>query len=478
MCGWQQAREPVETIAMRTRATQRAGKDFMAQLFLAALVVFPSVLFGVERLKFKTGFNLFKPHQDVQFGREAAAEADKQLPLLDDPQVVRFINDLGHRLASFAPNNDSDYVWQFKVVNSSDINAFALPGGFIYVNRGAIEAAEDEAQIAGVMAHESGHVVMRHGTHQATEVMLAKVPLTLLSGLLGEDSSLSGQLAELGISFGVNSLMLKNSRSAESQADEVGTYILYHAGYDPHAMAQFFQIIQKKYPQRTIQFFSDHPVPENRIKDVDEEIPLLGPPVAGRTTSPEFDAVKEHLQALPPPPKGKAGQRAVAGSVNPPPAPSSTLVRYDGQGFGIHYPDNWQVKKTDGAVALYPAGGFISGPEGEENQAYGAYITHYQPQGAKGWGLVDATEQLLDSWRESNPNLRVVKQSGMSVQGRPALVTLVENDSPLEGQKETDRVLTLRQSDSLLAVVFVAPQGSFDAYKPTFDAMLESLKIR
>jgi Zn-dependent protease with chaperone function len=463
---------------MKMRQCRPSGKSFIALLLLSALVVIPSAGFGIERLSFKPGFNLFKPSQDVQFGREAAAQADKQLPLVNDPQVVRYINDLGHRLASLAPNNSSDYVWQFKVINSSDINAFALPGGFIYVNRGAIEAAEDEAQVAGVMAHESGHVVLRHGTHQATEVILAQAPLAILGGLLGESSSLSAQLAQMGISFGVKSLMLKNSRSMESQADEVGTYILYHAGYDPHAMAQFFEIIQKKYPQRTIQFFSDHPVPENRIKAVDEEIPLLGPAQPGKTNSPEFDAVKKRLLALPPPPKEGAGPQAAAGSTNPPPPPSSTLVRYDGRGFAIRYPENWQVKRMEDAVALFPAGGYVSGPEGNENQAYGAYISRYRPPGAQGWGLVDATQQLLDSWRESNPNLRVVKQSGMNVQGRPGLLTLLENDSPLEGQKETDRVLTLRQSDSVLALVFVAPQASFDAYKATFDAMLESLEIR
>jgi len=465
---------------MRARGRRPPGKNFTALLFLAGLVVVPSAVFAIERLKFKTGFNLFKPGQDVQLGREAAGQADKQLPLLNDPQVVQYINSLGHRLVSFAPNNTSDYVWQFKVVNSPDINAFALPGGFIYVNRGAIEAAEDEAQIAGVMAHESGHVVMRHGTNQASKAMLAELAGGLLEGLAGQSGSFTTQVfAKLG-GFGIGSWMLHNSRAAEKQADEVGTYVLYRAGYDPHAMAQFFEIIQKKYPQRTIQFFSDHPVPENRIKDVDQEIPLLGPPNQGKTDSPEFDAVKKRLLALPLPPKAKTGPRAASGSTNPPPPPSSRLLRYEGQGFAIHYPDNWQVEKTQDTVTLSPAGGMISSAEGDVSQAYGASISRYQPQaqGQEGWGLVDATQRLFDSWRESNPNLRVVKQTGTKVQGHPVLLTLVENDSPLEGQKETDRVLTLRQSDSLMALVFVAPQAVFDAYKPTFDAMLKSLEIR
>jgi predicted Zn-dependent protease len=293
-----------ESRPMSTHARVQPSKKFIAALVLLGLVALPSHVFGAEKLKFKTGFNLFSAQQDVKMGQEAAVDADKQLPLVTDPEVVRYVNELGRRLASFAPNNKPEYAWAFKVVNSADINAFALPGGFIYVNRGAIEAAQSEAEIAGVIAHEAGHVVMRHGTHQATQVLLAQAPLAILGGLLGESSGLTAQLAEMGISFGVNSLLLKNSRSAESQADEVGTYILYHAGYAPQAMAQFFEIIGHKYPQRTAQFFSDHPNPENRVKDVEALIPQLGPPKDGKKDSPEFQAIKKRLLAMPAPPKG------------------------------------------------------------------------------------------------------------------------------------------------------------------------------
>ena len=178
---------------------------------------------------------------------------------------------------AFAPNNHPEYVWQFMIVNSAEINAFALPGGYIYVNRGVFDAAENEAQLAGVIAHESGHVVMRHGTHIASQAVLAQGGMAILTSILGQSGSLTSQLAQLGLGLGVDSLLLKNSRTAETQADEVGTYILYQAGYDPHAMVQFFQIIARKYPQRTVQFFSDHPNPENRIQDVDAEIAQLGP---------------------------------------------------------------------------------------------------------------------------------------------------------------------------------------------------------
>lgn len=276
-------------------------------LTLGLVALSPVLLYAVERFNFQPGFNLFSRDQDVEVGRKASAEIDSNLPLIQDGQVDGYVSGLGMRLSAVAPNQSggAKYPWTFRVVNSSEINAFALPGGFIYVNRGAIEAAQDEAQIAGVLAHEEGHVVMRHGTHQASEMMLAQAPLSILAGLLGQSSSLASQLAQLGLSFGVNSILLRNSRSAESQADEVGTYILYRVGYDPHAMAQFFEIIQRKYPQQTIQFFSDHPNPGNRIRNVDEEIPRLGPGKNWKEDSPEFQAVKRKLQHMPPAPKPK-----------------------------------------------------------------------------------------------------------------------------------------------------------------------------
>jgi Zn-dependent protease with chaperone function len=463
-----------EKKVMICRRGSKRRKNFTAVVIFAWFATVPSVVLGVERLPLKPGFNLFSPQQDVQVGKESSAQVDKQMPLVNDPPVLQYVNSLGKKLASYAPHNNSEYAWQFKVVNSTEINAFALPGGFIYVNRGAIEAAEDEAQLAGVLAHESGHVVMRHGTHMASQAMLAEAPLAILGGLLGESGSITAQLAQIGIGLGVNSLLLKNSRSAESQADEVGTYILYQAGYDPRAMAQFFQIIEQKYPQRTLQFFSDHPNPENRIKAVDAEIARLGPPRGTKTDSPEFEASKRRLAAMPPPPKAQGVPRA--GAHQPPPPPSEHMIRFDGKVFALSYPDNWQVQRSEDGVALFPPGGMVTGPEGETAQAYGAAVSRYRPR-QENWGLVDATQELVESMRQSNPNLRVVQQTGLSLQGRSAVSTLLHNDSPIAGQRETDHLVTLRQGDYLLALIFIAPEGTFESYRPAFDKILESVEL-
>jgi predicted Zn-dependent protease len=444
-------------------------------LFLAWLALSPTLAWGVGPPNFKLGYNFYSPQDDVQLGKENSAQVDRQLPLLKDPEALNYLNGLGRRLVALAPNNHPEYSWQFRIVNSNEINTFALPGGYVYVNRGVFDAADDEAELAGVIAHECGHVVMRHGTHIASEAVLAQGGMAILTGILGQSGSLTSQLAQLGLGLGVDSLLLKNSRSAETQADEVGTYILYVAGYDPHAMVQFFQIIARKYPQRTSQFFSDHPNPENRIKDVDAEIARLGPPRGVKTDSPDFAAIKQQLAGLDPPPHLK-GTPKMDARKQPPPLPSENFVRFDGKRFTLEYPDNWQVQHDEDSVLLFPARGMVTGVEGETAQAYGASISLYAPQQGH-WGLVDATQELIESMRQSNPQMHVLQQTGLNLHGNPALSTLLQNDSPLEGQRETDHLVTVRQGDAVLTFIFIAPAGAFESYTFTFDKILQSIEL-
>ncbi len=462
---------------MRILNRSRTPRILALCLTVVFLAAHASMALAQDQLKFKPGFNLFSRDQDIQLGREASAEIEKELPLVKDTRVTRYVSELGNRLARFAPG-DSNYPWEFKVVDSQDINAFALPGGFIYVNRGILEAADNEAQVAGVIAHEIGHVVMRHGTHRASQVMLAQMPLAIFGSILGQGTSLGAQLAQLGIGLGVNSILLKNSRGAESQSDRIGTYMLYHAGYDPHAMAQFFEIIQQKYPQRTIEFFSDHPNPENRIAKVDALIPELGPTRDWTTDSREFQLAKAETLRMPPPPKGKPAPTASAITPAAPPAPSRSSLRYRGNGFTIDFPANWKVKESEGGIILAPEGGIVTGAGGTAAQAYGASISRYVPPRGRRVTLSQATRQIIDSLQNSNPNLRVVKRTEARVKGRAAVFTLLENDSPLQGQKETDQLVTVSGRDGVLAVVFIAPQSAYNSYQPAFDKMLKSLEVR
>jgi len=155
-------------------------------------------------------------------------------------------------------------------------------------------------------------------------------------------------------------------------------------------------------------------------------------------------------------------------------------LNYQGAGFAINYPDNWEVRKTEDGVILAPQGAILEGEGSESAQAFGASITLIRSAdlGGEGWGLVDATDKLLDSMRRSNPNLRVTRQTGFKLQGRPALSTLFENDSPIEGQKEKDRLVTVNAGGGLMALILIAPDSAIAAYTPTFDAMVRSFELR
>jgi len=283
--------------------------ELQSRSHLASLLLLLGVLppFGAEQIQFKPGWNVFSPKDDIQLGQQAAAQNDRQLALIDDVGVLTYVSSLGGRLAAVAPNNEG-YSFTFRVVNSPDINACALPGGFIYVNRATIESAQDEAQLAGVIAHEEGHVVMRHATQRATELLLHRLGFGVLEGLLGQN--LGARLTEMGVNFLFGSTLLKYSPDEETQADAVGTYMLYRAGYDPRAMTQFFAIIRQKYPQQTTEYFLDHPAPERRMEKVEAEIPQLGPPLANpKTDSTEFRLTKDRLLHMPLPPKPEPAQQ-------------------------------------------------------------------------------------------------------------------------------------------------------------------------
>src|SRR5437867_7758636 len=349
------------TGAIKTMLSRTSRISTILALTLAVALA----AYADSRTQLKPGWNLFSPEQDVEMGREVAKQAESQLPILNDRQATTYIDALGKQLAAHAPGGQK-YPFQFKIVNDKAINAFALPGGFVYINRGALEAADNEAQIAGVMAHEIGHVVLRHGTNQVSKAYVAQAPLSILGGVLGSNS-VGAVLAQLGVGFAANSILLKYSRDAERQADLIGTQILYDTGYDPKAMVQFFEKIQAESKGRASEFFSDHPNPENRISSVQHEIEKLGgmPPNA-RTDSPDFHEIKNKLAGMPEP--SKAAPRATTNGrtsdrrSGKPDLPSSRSTTFKGQDLQFKYPDNWRQYGQGSAMTLAPDGGTINGP--------------------------------------------------------------------------------------------------------------------
>jgi len=467
-------------MSLQSRRSGRIWKRLVTVLILATAFG-PALL--AERTHLKPGWNLFSPTQDVEMGRQVAQDAERQLAMLNDRRVDDYLNGLGRRLAAKAPGER--YPYQFRAVNDRTINAFALPGGFLYVNRGTIEAAQSEAQLAGVIGHEIGHVALRHGTNQASKSYAAQVPLAVLGGVLGSNS-IGGVLAQIGAGFAVDSILLKYSREAERQADVIGTQMLYDNGYDPRAMAQFFEIIarESKGGGRGPEWFSSHPNPENRMGKVQEEVERLGGPPSGyRDDSAEFREIRRYVQSLPQPPqRGVPARRSTNGSARGgrPQTPGAVSRQFDGGFVTLRHPDNWRAYGQGSAFTLAPDNGIVADRSGNNVLAYGVIGAVVEPHNDRRatLSLEEATDQLIDSMQRSNPSLRVVREHERErLGGEPALSTQLRNDSPLGG-KEYDWLVTALVPEGLAYIVFVAPQEEFPQYERTFTQILESIRFR
>ncbi len=468
---------------MRTRSL---GARFLAVL-LALSMSAPALL--EARVTPTHGFDMFSPQEELQAGQQAQADVRRKLPLLPDSDpVVKYVQYVGAQLAAHAPGEKWPY--SFHVVNQKEINAFALPGGPVYVNLGTIQAADNEAELAGVMAHEISHVVQRHGTRQATKQMAAQLPLAILGGLMGRGAL--SQAAQLGISFGVGSYFLKNSRQAEREADLLGTDIMYDSGFDPHAMAQFFTKIQQQGGSRAPQFLSDHPDPGNRVQYVSREVATLAPKQF-RTDSADFRQTKQRVMGMKPltarqiaaqqksnssgqPENGQPNVGRSAGDITP----SSSMRTLNHDAFQLSYPDNWQVfGDRNSAVTIAPRGGVS-----QNAVAYGVMINGFQPEDPNET-LDQATHELLASLRQSNPDLRAIgHDENIRLNGLAGKSIDLIGNSPLQDQngrvaRERDWLVTAKRTNgNLLYLIFISPDQDFGTLRPAFEQMLRTFRMR
>ena len=243
--------------------------------------------------RFNTGFNLFSPEQDIELGRLSAEEVTQQLPLLRDEHTARYVQRLGERLAAKAPGYH--FTYRFFVVASPEVNAFALPGGYVFVNAGAIEAARDEGELAGVLAHEIAHVALRHGTNQASKAYVARTGLSVLDALTGGRRSGVGTVADAIAGDCANTIFMKFNRAAEAQADAEGARMMAAAGYDPRDMANFFERLGEQSGERTTETPSDHPDPASRVAALDEIISTLRLAPSPARDTEEFRRIRSRL---------------------------------------------------------------------------------------------------------------------------------------------------------------------------------------
>jgi beta-barrel assembly-enhancing protease len=244
----------------------------------SAFFMLAAIVGGAQEIHhLQPGFNVFSKQQDVQLGEETAAKVRKEKTVIKNPMLTDYVNRVGKRLAASQEARNSGFPFTFEVVADPTINAFALPGGHMFIHTGLLKALDNEAQLAGVMGHEMSHVILRHGTNQATKAKMIELPAALAEQVAGKDSMM-GKLEQLGIGLGANSVLLKFSREAESQADLTGSHIMAESGYNPIEMAHFFNKLTspaKGLAGSVAQFMSDHPNPGDREKAIEKEAKAL-----------------------------------------------------------------------------------------------------------------------------------------------------------------------------------------------------------
>jgi beta-barrel assembly-enhancing protease len=439
-----------------------------------------------------------------QLGLQAATEVYKQMPVLPDssPQT-QYIQQLGNKLVKQIPQQYS-WPYEFHVVQQKEINAFALPGGPMFVNVGTINAAQNEAQLAGVMAHEMSHVYMQHSAKQATSPKrtIAEV-LGAVGGVFG--GSTLGDLARAGIQFGAGTMLLSYSRKDEAEADAVGAIIMYKAGYNPMELANFFEILAKQGGGGP-QFLSDHPNPGNRSAAIGKEI-RPWPPQKYVSSSQAFldakkqassvkaygaqeisDGAKQGLWAKQNIDTGatpKSAQPAVAEAAHSGTVTNVTFdqVKPNGQftevhqnGISISYPSNWSTASGKNSLTIAPKAGVS-----QNAIAYGVIVS--RAEDANAGSLDQVADDLIKNVLQANPGmhqnggLREIPVNGSS--GRSADLF---GSSPVQqnGKALVEHdwlVLLPRPGGTYLYLIFIAPENDFAALKPTYQKMLDGLRV-
>jgi predicted Zn-dependent protease len=441
--------------------------------------------------------NRYKPEDDVKLGREAAAEVRKQYPVIEDGRINDYLSRLGRELVAQAPPelNRPEFEYSFTAVNLKDINAFALPGGPMFVNRGMVDAATREGEVAGVMAHELAHVLLRHGTANATKTQNAQIG-ALAGAIAGAViGGRVGSAVQQGSQFGLGTLLLKYSRAYEKQADLLGAQMMARAGYDPNDLARMFETIEKQSKSRGgIEWLSSHPNPGNRSQYIAAEARQL-PVAANARNGGDFQAAKEAFSAQPAARSmGELAQRSGNGSRSgegtassagglattgtpgqPVPAPSTRQrTERGGSIFQVNVPDNWRTLSANNFIRYVPENAY--GPMNGQN-----VLTHGVELGvarASSGDLSAATDSFLQALAEGEQTIqRSGEQRPVTLAGRRALSTTLTNRSPLGGVERLD-VITVQLADgNLFYVLTVVPDRDEAAYADTFESILRSIRL-
>lgn len=470
------------------RRYQTRLQPLMAMIMGFALFAMPVSVFSQTQIKLHS--NKYKVTDDIQLGRKAAQEVEQQMPVLRDQEVTNHVSRVGQRLAAAIPSQfqHPGFDYYFRVINARDINAFALPGGPMYLNRGMIEAARNEGEMAGVMAHEMSHVALRHGTAQASKGQ----KYGLLAGILGIGGAILGGPAGAAAQIagqGVGVYFLKFSREYETEADILGAQIMARAGYDPMDLANMFQTIQRQGGGSSGGFLSSHPSPANRYSRIQQEARLLRIENPIRNTQ-DFARAQARLRGMGTAPTmeeiARSGNRYPTGENtgypnNPPRGrvenPSTRYQTYSefGGALRVSVPANWRQLPSGDSVWFAPEGGYGT-YQGQSIFTHGVSFGVAQVQNRN---LQQSTREFINGLAQSNPNLR--QSTGLqrtTFSGRNGFTTRLTNVNRATGQTEAVTVITTQtRNGDLFYMIAVAPQNEYGTYQNAFANILRTVQI-
>jgi beta-barrel assembly-enhancing protease len=435
--------------------------------------------------------NRYTPQQDVELGREAAAEIRQQYPIIKDERIARYLTTLGERLVAAAPAELKQpvYEYSFTPVNLKEINAFALPGGPMFVHRGMFDAAATEAEVVGVMAHELSHVLLRHGTANASKAQNPWLQLGQIAGQIGGAVVGGGAGAAIaqGSQFGLGTLLLRYSRDFEKQADLLGAQIMARAGYDPRALARMFETIERESKSSGgsgPQWMSSHPDPGNRTIYITREAEALT--IARAADDRNFGPIKTAFASLPAPttmaevakrksePSGTAGQ-SVGTPGQPVPRPSAEYRSISGgKVFQADVPSNWTSLSGSNSIKIVPENGF-----GQLNgQTVFSHGIEFGIAQAGTRDLREATRTWLKAVAQDNPELRLAgEQQSLKISQRSAIGTPLVNPSPLGGQERIGLYTTFLADGTLFYYLTIVPEKEAANFQEAFRRIGESIRL-
>ncbi len=457
----------------------------------AALLTAIAVAVTSAQTVIKPPKNKYTPEQDVKLGREAAAEVRKQYPLIEDEKIARYLSRLGERLVAAAPPElkQSVYEYSFTPVNLKEINAFALPGGPMFVNRGMFDAAASEGEVTGVMAHELSHVLLRHGTANASKAQNPWLQLGQIAGVLGGAvvGGAAGSAIIQGSQFGLGTVLLKYSRDFEKQADLLGAQIMARAGYDPRALARMFETIERESKSSGgsgPQWLNSHPNPGNRTEYINKEAESLT--IARTADDKDFGPIKAAFASLPPPKSsgdlvrantssGGETVHSVGTPGQPVPAPAAQYRNISGgKVFQAAVPTNWTSIASKSMIRVVPQNGY-----GELNgQTVFSHGVEFGILKAGSRDLTEATDAWLKAVGQNNPELRLAgAQQSIRMAQRPAVSTRLVNASQLGGRERIGVYTTFFNEGTLFYYLTVVPENEAPAFENTFRRIGESIRL-